>query len=61
MIVDLLSHRGGPKTEAPDASRALDDAVTNTLIERKGAPTAVVTKGTRLARLGRDWRYDLSI
>lgn len=35
--------------------------VTNTLIERKGAPTAlVVTKGTRdVLDIGREWRYDL--
>ncbi len=35
--------------------------VTNTLIERKGAPTGlVVTKGTRdVLDIGREWRYDL--
>jgi N-methylhydantoinase A len=35
--------------------------VTNTLIERRGAPTAlVVTKGTRdVLDIGREWRYDL--
>ena len=35
--------------------------MTNTLIERKGAPTGlVVTKGTRdVLDIGREWRYDL--
>ncbi len=54
-----------------DASAAADSKVaevvhgttlvTNTLIERKGAPTGlIVTKGTRdVLDIGREWRYDL--
>ena len=76
VIVDLLRQMSGatplpnrlPARGAREASNAKvtevvhgTTLVTNTLIERKGAPTGlVVTQGTRdVLDIGREWRYDL--
>ena len=63
VIADLLKQIA----TAHDGNRTVTEVVhgttlvTNTLIERKGAPTGlVVTKGTRdVLDIGREWRYDL--
>ena len=58
-----LAARGERATNAPIVTEVVHGTtlVTNTLIERKGAPTGlVVTKGTRdVLDIGREWRYDL--
>jgi N-methylhydantoinase A len=64
VIADLLRQVAeGPKNGTRSVCEVVHGTtlVTNTLIERKGAPTGlVVTKGTRdVLDIGREWRYDL--
>ncbi|MPZ44684.1 MAG: hydantoinase/oxoprolinase family protein [Betaproteobacteria bacterium] len=65
VIAELLRQMAAAK-KAGDSTQVTEvvhgtTLVTNTLIERKGAPTGlVVTKGTRdVLDIGREWRYDL--
>src|ERR1044072_757150 len=63
-VADLLEHIAvAPKNGGGAIGEVVHGTplVTNTLIERKGAPTGlVVTKGTRdVLDIGREWRYDL--
>jgi len=62
VIADLLKQMAGARNGTPVTEVVHGTTlVTNTLIERKGAPTGlVVTKGTRdVLDIGREWRYDL--
>jgi N-methylhydantoinase A len=65
VIAELLRQMAAAK-KAGDSAQVTEvvhgtTLVTNTLIERKGAPTGlVVTQGTRdVLDIGREWRYDL--
>lgn len=62
VIAELLRQMSGTNGKA-DVTEVVHGTtlVTNTLIERKGAPTGlVVTRGTRdVLDIGREWRYDL--
>jgi len=64
VMVDLLKQiNGAQRNSGANVTEVVHGTtlVTNTLIERKGAPTGlVVTKGTRdILDIGREWRYDL--
>ena len=63
VIADLLSQVGGSRGEKAELAEVMHGTtlITNTLIERKGARTALVTtSGHRdLLDIGREWRYDI--